>query len=78
MIVITTLIVGGLLGFLMGWVVKRREGEALTHPAERELNYLRGLVDILYDEAADHIALGDSTLAPIVFDEIRKVRKELM
>lgn len=41
----------------------------------KELTALRNLTDELYDQSADHIALGDP-FASMVFDEIRTHRKK--
>lgn len=62
---------------VIGVAIGRATAKKHTPSAERqELGQLRKLTDSLYDQAADHIALGDS-FAPIVFDEIRSTRKEL-
>jgi len=74
-LILLTLVVVAIIGVALFAFANR--GDRLSRADRAELARLRALADRLYDEAADHIALGDSTLAPIVFDEIRQTRKEL-
>jgi hypothetical protein len=64
------------LGFAFWMLTRSTTEKRLSRPEKRELESLRVLRDDLYDQAAQHVALGDN-FASIVMDTIRQQKREL-